>query len=111
MTDISRRIFLGGVGAGALAGFLTACSGPSPEPRATGPAAATGGAAGGAGIRWWDHFGGLQDLHAQWSADLSKQLGVPVEYSYNEPGKATEALQLANQSNQLPDIYSNILGL
>ena len=114
MTEISRRIFLGGVGAGALAGFLAACSGESPEPRAGGPATAgaTGGAAvGGAGIRWWDHFGGLQDLHKQWAADQAQQLGVAVEYSYNEPARALEALQLANQSDQLPDIYSNVLGL
>jgi multiple sugar transport system substrate-binding protein len=43
---------------------------------------------------------------------MAKQLGVAVEYSYNEPGKATEALQLANQSKQLPDIFSpQVIGL
>jgi ABC-type glycerol-3-phosphate transport system substrate-binding protein len=115
MSDISRRIFLGGMSAGALAAFLAACSGDSPEPRAGGPAttAATGGAGavGGAGLRWWDHFGGLQDLHKQWAADQAELLGVSIEYTYNEPGRALEALQLANQSDQLPDIYSNILGI
>lgn len=115
MTAVSRRIFIGGVGAGALAGFLAACGGESPEPRAGGPATAaatgTGGAVGGAGIRWWDHFGGLQDLHKGWSAEQAEQLGVGVEWTYNEPGRALEGLQLANQSDQLPDIFSNILGL
>jgi maltose-binding protein MalE len=114
MADLSRRIFLGGMSAGALAAFLAACSGESPEPRAPGAGTAgatAGGAVGGAAIRWWDHFGGLQDLHQQWAADQAAALGVPVEYTYNEPSRALEGLQLANQSNQLPDIYSNVLGL
>ncbi len=114
MADLSRRIFLGGMSAGALAAFLAACSGESPEPRAPGAGTAgatAGGAVGGAAIRWWDHFGGLQDLHKQWSADQAEKLGIPVEYTYNEPSRALEGLQLANQSDQLPDIYSNILGL
>ncbi len=115
MTEISRRIFIGGLGAVSLTSFLAACGGQSPEPRAGGPAtsAAAGGAGavGGAAIRWWDHFGGLQDLHKQWSTDQAEQLGVPVEYTYNEPTRALEGLQLANQSDQLPDVYSNVLGL
>ncbi|MFF2454514.1 ABC transporter substrate-binding protein [Isoptericola sp. NPDC058082] len=100
MTELSRRGFIGGVGVTALAGLLTACGGPSPAP---------GG--GGAGLRWWDHFGGLQQAHKEWAAAQAKALGVGIEYTYNEPSKAVEALQLANQSQQLPDIYSNVLGL
>lgn len=101
MVDISRRTFVGGVGVGALTGLLAACTGSTPAP----------GGGGGSGIRWWDHFGGLQDQHAAWATAQTERLGVAVEYSYNEPGRALEALQLANQSEQLPDIYSNILGL
>ena len=109
MAELSRRIFVGGVGATALAGFLAACGEDSPPPQPGGGNG--GGGVGGAGIRWWDHFGGLQDLHGQWATDQAEALGVPVEYSYNEPTRALEALQLANQSDQLPDIYSNVLGL
>lgn len=97
--EMSRRTFVGGVGVSALAGLLAACGGPSTAP---GP---------GTGIRWWDHFGGLQEQHKTWAAAQAKKLGVAVEYSYNEPGRALEALQLANQSKQLPDVYSNIMGL
>jgi ABC-type glycerol-3-phosphate transport system substrate-binding protein len=110
MREVSRRVFIGGVGAGALAAVLAACSSGSPAPRTSGAAAATGGAPG-ADIRWWDHFGGLQDLHKRWAAEQSAKLGVGVAWSYNEPGKALEALQLANQTKQLPDIYSNVTGL
>lgn len=109
MPNLSRRIFLGGMSAAAITTALAACSGD-----ATAPSAGTGGGAAGAGggdLRWWDHFGGLQDLHAGWSADQAKLLGVNVEYTYNEPSRATEALQLANQSEQLPDVFSNILGM
>ena len=110
MTRFSRRIVLRGIGAGTVAATLAACSGGEAEPVADDGAVADGGSDC-AGITWWDHFGGLQDLHQQWAADMSEELGVPVEYTYNEPARATEALQLANQSNQLPDVYSNILGI
>jgi len=62
-------------------------------------------------LNWWDHFSGLQDLHNRWASVEGDRIGVPIEYSYNEPGRALEALQVANQANQLPDVYSNIVGL
>jgi maltose-binding protein MalE len=112
MTRINRRHFMGGVGLAGLAGVLAACGGESapPNPAGTGGGGGGGGGEGGT-FTWWDHFGGLQDLHSQWSADQGERLGITIEYTYNEPGKATEALQLANQANSLPDIYSNVVGL
>lgn len=110
MTRINRRAFMGGVGLAGLAGVLAACGGQSAPPTQGGTGGGGGGNAG--GLRWWDHFGGLQDLHTEWAAAESERLGVPIEYTYNEPGAATEALQLANQSKQLPDIYSpQVIGL
>ncbi|MBZ2198950.1 ABC transporter substrate-binding protein [Occultella gossypii] len=104
-TALSRRHFMGGVGLTGMAGLLAACGGESPPP---GP----GGGGGDAGaLRWWDHLGGLQDLHDEWAVTQGEALGVTIEHTYNEPGKATEALQLANQSNQLPDVYSPVIGL
>ncbi|MFD1717681.1 ABC transporter substrate-binding protein [Georgenia deserti] len=96
---LSRRRFLGGLGALTVAGGLAACSGDAgaDERRRE--------------LLWWDHFGGLQDLHVQWAQDEGQRLGKPIEYTYNEPAQATEALQLANQSSQMPDVFSNILGL
>ncbi|WP_420112607.1 ABC transporter substrate-binding protein, partial [Pseudactinotalea sp.] len=55
--------------------------------------------------------GGLQALHDEWAVTYSETLGVTIEHTYNEPGAATEALQLANQSNQLPDVYTPLVGL
>ncbi|UFU06573.1 ABC transporter substrate-binding protein [Ruania halotolerans] len=106
----SRRSFMGGVGLTGMAGVLAACSGESPPPDPAGGGGGGGGASG-EGLDWWDHFGGLQDLHAEWATTEGENIGVPIEYSYNEPGQATEALQLANQTDTLPDVYSNVVGL
>lgn len=111
MTRFTRRAVLG-ISAGTLAATLAACSGGDPGPVTEGGGTADGG--GGsecAGLTWWDHFGGLQDMHKEWAAQMSEELGVPVEYTYNENSRAVEGLQLANQSDQLPDVYSNVLGL
>lgn len=99
MTTTTRRTFLG-VGAGIAAGALAACGGGG----------GTGGP-GGPGLRWWDHFSALQKFHKDWAAKLSTELGAAVSYTYNDASKSAEALQLANQSKQLPDVYSNTLGI
>ncbi len=104
MTTIDRRQFLSGAAILGLTGILAACS--------SGTGGTGGGGGGGGGtLTWWDHFGGLQELHKSWSAEQAKALGIAIEYTYNEPGKSTEALQLANQGGNLPDIFSNTLGL
>lgn len=101
MRAITRRSFLGAGGAAVAAAFLSACGGGSGGPG--------GGSSG--GLRWWDHFSALQDFHKEWAQTQSGPLGIGVEYTYNDVTKAPEALQLANQSRQLPDVYSNILGI
>ncbi|MFC0675890.1 ABC transporter substrate-binding protein [Brachybacterium hainanense] len=105
MHRITRRHALAGLGATGLAGIAAACGGESPAPNA-----GSGGGASGA-LRWWDHFGGLQDLHDRWAIDQGEKLGITIEHTYNEPGAATEALQLANQAGQLPDVYTALVGL
>jgi ABC-type glycerol-3-phosphate transport system substrate-binding protein len=100
MRAINRRMFLGASGAAFAAAFLSACGGGG----SGGPG---GGGAG--GLRWWDHYSALQNFHKDWAAQQSEALGVQVAYTYNDVTKAPEALQLANQSRQLPDVYSNVL--
>lgn len=104
MMEFDRRAFLGAGGTLAAAVFLSACAQQSPG---TGTAAA----AAGADLRWWDHYSALQKYHASWAAEESKRLGVKITHTYNDATKSAQALQLANQSKQLPDIYSNTLGL
>jgi ABC-type glycerol-3-phosphate transport system substrate-binding protein len=98
MSGISRRAFLGAGGALAATTLLAACGGGS-------------GGSGGGGLRWWDHYSALQNFHKDWAESQSQALGVNVEYTYNDVTRAIEALQLANQSKQLPDVYTNILNI
>jgi multiple sugar transport system substrate-binding protein len=103
MPQISRRSLLAGGGALTGTALLAACGGGS-----------SGGDAGpGAPVtlQWWDHFSALQKFHAEWATQESQALNAQIEYTYNDVSKSTEALQLANQSKQLPDIYSNVVGL
>jgi ABC-type glycerol-3-phosphate transport system substrate-binding protein len=99
MSGISRRAFLGAGGALAATTLLAACGGGS------------GGSGGGSGLRWWDHYSALQNFHKDWAERQSQALGVGVDYTYNDVTRASEALQLANQSKQLPDVYTNILNI
>ncbi|MEW1956901.1 ABC transporter substrate-binding protein [Kineococcus sp. NPDC059986] len=100
MPQISRRSLLAGGGGLSTLALLTACGGSS----GAGPGATVS-------LRWWDHFSALQKFHAEWAKTQSQALGVAIEYTYNDVSRSTEALQLANQSKQLPDVYSNVVGL
>jgi raffinose/stachyose/melibiose transport system substrate-binding protein len=103
MSKLTRRRFLQGSSALALAAVAGACGSPgSDEGTSQG---------GGAGLRWWDHFSSFQKLHAEWAAKQSQAIGKEVAYTYYEASKAPEALQLANQAKQLPDVYSNVVGI
>jgi ABC-type glycerol-3-phosphate transport system substrate-binding protein len=98
MSGITRRAFLGAGGALAATTVLAACGGGS-------------GGAGGGGLRWWDHYSALQNFHKEWAERQSQVLGVSVDYTYNDVTRAIEAVQLANQGKQLPDVYTNIMDI
>ncbi|PRY10863.1 ABC transporter substrate-binding protein [Kineococcus rhizosphaerae] len=102
MTQISRRSLLAGGGGLSALALLAACGGSSGSGAGPGSTAS---------LRWWDHFSALQKFHKEWAATEAKALGVQIQYTYNDVSKSTEALQLANQGKQLPDIYSNVVGL
>ncbi|MEV0616737.1 extracellular solute-binding protein [Nonomuraea sp. NPDC050404] len=98
MTAMTRRGFLGAAGALAAAAATSACGGGG----------AGGGGAGGKSLTWWDHQNQLQKAKADIFAKYAKSPGgVPVQYTYYNPAKLGQALQLAKQSDQLPDIRSN----
>lgn len=109
MSGISRRALLGGSGALAAAAVLGACGGGGGG--GGNGSGGSGGGGGAGGLRWWDHYSALQGFHKDWAAQESKALGANITYTYNEVTKAAQALQLANQSQQLPDIFSNTLGI
>lgn len=102
MNTFSRRRFLqaaGATGALALGGGLAACAGDS------GSGAGTGGAS---SLTWWDHQLQLQPAKKRIFEKFAKAPGgMPVDYTFNNPEKLGQALQLAKQSNQLPDVHSN----
>jgi ABC-type glycerol-3-phosphate transport system substrate-binding protein len=101
MSGLSRRALLGGTGALAATVVLGACGSKS----------GSGGSSDASGLRWWDHYSALQKFHKDWAAKEAAALGVGIAYTYNDATKSAQALQLANQSQQLPDIYSNTLGI
>ncbi|WP_419999547.1 ABC transporter substrate-binding protein [Streptomyces boninensis] len=98
MTTLSRRALLGAIGAAGATAALGACS--------TAPSAGKS-SGGGKGLKWWDHFNPLQDLHKEVFAEFQKDTGIPVEYTPQQTGKMGQALQLARQSHQLPDVFTN----
>ena len=103
MSAMTRRRFLQGSSALALASVVGACG--SDE----GGSGSEGGGEG--GLQWWDHFSSFQKFHADWAKKESEALGTNVTYTYYEASKAPEALQLANQAKALPDVYSNVVGI
>ncbi|WP_217428201.1 ABC transporter substrate-binding protein [Microlunatus speluncae] len=104
MSGLTRRRFLMGSSALAMTAVAAGCGGGGGGTGTTG-----GGGAG--GLRWWDHFSSFQKLNDDWAAKQAEALGVAVTHTYNDASKAPEALQLANQAKQLPDVYSNVVGL
>ncbi|KAB8196801.1 extracellular solute-binding protein [Nonomuraea phyllanthi] len=98
MTAMTRRGFLAAAGTLAAAAATSAC----------GAGGGGGGGAGGNSLTWWDHQNQLQKAKAEIFAKFAKSPGgVPVQYTYYNPAKMGQALQLAKQSDQLPDIRTN----
>ena len=97
-----RRTLLGGTAAAAVAG-LAAC-GPAPQDPTGGP----GEGGDGASVTWWDHFSPLQELHEQVFAGAKESDGIAVEHTVHQTAKMGQALLLAKQSEQLPDVHSNV---
>lgn len=100
----SRRSVLGGslLGAGTLLapGVLAACGSTSAE------------GSGGKPLRFWDNQVELQEMQKDWLKSFSDETDIATDYTYNaDPTKMIQALQLAQQSKDLPDIFTNVLAL
>lgn len=99
MTSFSRRRFLqasGAVALGAGLGVGTAGCGSGSGSGTTGT------------LTWWDHQNQLEPAkRAIFKKFAGDPGGMPVNYTFNNPEKLGQALQLAKQGNQLPDVHSN----
>lgn len=91
-STVTRRSLLSaGAGAGLFA--LIGCSGSEPS---TSPDT----------ITWWDHLIAPRPLSQEMFESFTASTGRQVEYSdYDAPGLG-QALQLAKQSNQMPDVFA-----
>jgi multiple sugar transport system substrate-binding protein len=102
---LTRRALLRSVG--LLAG-TAALAGCSSAPSSGG--APSGGSVGGSGppgaMRWWDHFGPLEELQQSTFARFAQSGGPAVEYTVYNPNELGQALQLAYGSRQLPDVFT-----
>ncbi|NGN62750.1 extracellular solute-binding protein [Streptomyces sp. A7024] len=97
MTGPTRREFFAATGAIGAAAMLAACN-TAPGGKATqsknGP------------LTWWDHTPNLQAANKRNFKAFQKKTGRAVEYTQHQTAKMGQALQLAKQSNQRPDVHS-----
>lgn len=94
-TRLSRRTVLAGSAGLAGAAALAGCS-----------SGADGGSATNGGITWWDHNVNLQKANGAAYAEFTAASGTQVAYTYIQTAKLGQSLQLAKQSNQMPEIHS-----
>lgn len=99
MSQLSRRHLLGagGLAITGAAGLLAGCD----NSQAGGPEAGSGGT-----IKWWDQYLPKEKLNKRMFAKFHEQGGPEVEYTVYNPNQQGKALQLAKQSNQMPDVFT-----
>lgn len=101
MRNVDRRTFLALGGAAGLAGALglAGCgrSGPARDVAGT--------------ITWWDQFQPLEALQRETFDAVAGRLGVTVDYTVYDPAGLGQALQLAQQSGRVPDVFTNGYGV
>lgn len=100
---VNRRRFLE-LSALATASIALAGCNNSPD---SGNGQSGGGGGGEGSLTWWDFRLPIIDLaeemHAKWAASDG---GMPVELTYTQTSEMGQSLQLAKQSDQLPDVFT-----
>ncbi|HVX46308.1 MAG TPA: substrate-binding domain-containing protein [Mycobacteriales bacterium] len=94
MNQITRRRFLAGTGVVLGGAGLAACG-------------SSGGGSSKNSLSWWDQFQPLAAMeNAIFKAFERKHPKLKVEYTTYDPNKQGQAIQLAHQGNQMPDVFS-----
>lgn len=102
MNTMNRRQFLGYGGLLAASLAVAGCSGGSGGSGGSGSAAASNGT-----LSWWDPRLNVQKQEKQVFDSFAKSKGgIPVRYRLWDPAKMGQALQLAFQSHQMPDVFT-----
>ncbi|WP_114854208.1 ABC transporter substrate-binding protein [Brachybacterium sp. YJGR34] len=105
MATIDRRRLLAlAVLAPTTAATAAACS------RSSAPETG-GGDSGTAGVTWWDHFDPLENALTGLFDAFAAEGGAAVERTVYNPNDMGQALQLAQTSSQLPDVFTNLFGV
>ncbi|APX31694.1 hypothetical protein BH708_01990 [Brachybacterium sp. P6-10-X1] len=103
MVIITRRRLLA-LTALASATSATACSRSS--------SSGDGGAGeGSSNVLWWDHFDPLEKALTGLFDDFAADGGAEVERTVYNPNDMGQALQLAQTSDQLPDVFTNLFSV
>lgn len=101
MNTVNRRQFLGYSGLLAAGMTIGGCS--------KGSGSSSGGSNGGSNgkLTWWDPRQNVEKQEKQvFSAFAKSKGGLQVSYRLWDPAKMGPALQLAHQSNQMPDVFT-----
>lgn len=103
---LNRRQFLATTGLAAAGAAISACGGGSDE--SGGSSSGSGGGGGGQGpLTWWDPRQPVADIQREIFKEFeASDGGIPVEYTVTNPAQMGEQLQLAKQSDQLPDVFT-----
>lgn len=100
MSGITRRQLLAASGATGALALLASCGdpseagGPQQQAEATGP------------LKWWDQFLPLEKLNRATFEKFTADGGPEVDYTVYNPNEQGQALQLAFQSKQMPDVFT-----
>lgn len=102
MAAIDRRTFLALSGTAGLAATLGLAGCSSSTSATARPGTVT----------WWDEFQPLQALEQKtFDAYTRAHAGTTIDYTVYDPSSLGSALQLAQQSGQLPDVFTNGFGV
>ncbi|MBF8185262.1 carbohydrate ABC transporter substrate-binding protein [Nonomuraea sp. K274] len=98
MRKLSRRRFVQTSGIVATAASRGACGGGTGAPATSRTS-----------LTWWDPEKSLEQAKEKHFARFAKSSGgLPVEYTNVSAAKFPQVMQLAKQSDQLPDIHANV---